>query len=746
VIAATLNTALTELAWPMARLGEALEALARRTGLTDSRGDTATPPPSLAGTGDELIGDWVESLAVWLGLDAEPIEVPYTEVQRLVAGSAPALLRLPGEGEPLFLVLLSSNRRRAVLLSPELMPVAVRSDSIGELLCQSQEAPLRGSVDRILATSRLAARRRNRVRTALLDELLAPVRVGGCWLLRVAGTAGLGRHAREAGLPRLLSAVIVAHACEYSLWLASWWLLGWMSLQGRLEAGWFLAWLLLLLTLVPFHLLATSAGGQFAIRAGAVLKRRLLFGALQLEPDEIRHLGTGQLLGRVIESEAVESLAVEGGFLALTAAVELVMAVFVLAAGAGGWLHVLLLAGVLLGTVLLGLRYWRRKGRWTADRLAMTNDLVERMIGHRTRLGQQPRQDWNDGEDQALDRYLGVSRQLDQSAAGIEVLVPRGWFLLGVAGLAPAFLSGNSSTAALAIGVGGVVLAYQALGNLVNGFQRLSSAAIAWQQIKIFWKAAACREPVGHPGVAAGLHRTLPERPQPAAAGATSVGLDGDRAAKVTSPDDASGDHQPLLTARDLVFRHRGRGRPVLDQASLSIAVGERLLLEGPSGGGKSTLATLLAGCRVPEAGLLLLRGFDRETLGAEFWRRRVVIAPQFHENHVLMGSFAFNALMGRTWPPCQADLQEAEQVCRALQLGPLLDRMPAGIQQMVGETGWQLSHGEKSRLYIARALLQRADMIVLDESFAALDPETLQATLAYVLQWAPTVMVIAHP
>jgi hypothetical protein len=56
------------------------------------------------------------------------------------------------------------------------------------------------------------------------------------------------------------------------------------------------------------------------------------------------------------------------------------------------------------------------------------------------------------------------------------------------------------------------------------------------------------------------------------------------------------------------------------------------------------------------------------------------------------------NALMGRGWPPRQGDLEEAERICRALELGPLLDRMPAGLQQQMGETGWKLSHGEKSR------------------------------------------------
>jgi ABC-type multidrug transport system fused ATPase/permease subunit len=90
--------------------------------------------------------------------------------------------------------------------------------------------------------------------------------------------------------------------------------------------------------------------------------------------------------------------------------------------------------------------------------------------------------------------------------------------------------------------------------------------------------------------------------------------------------------------------------------------------------------------------------------------------------------------------------LAAAEAVCRALDLGPLLDRMPAGLLQVVGETGWQLSHGERSRLYIARALLQNAAVLILDESFAALDPKTLHRVQQCVLAHAPSLIVIAHP
>jgi ATP-binding cassette subfamily B protein len=64
----------------------------------------------------------------------------------------------------------------------------------------------------------------------------------------------------------------------------------------------------------------------------------------------------------------------------------------------------------------------------------------------------------------------------------------------------------------------------------------------------------------------------------------------------------------------------------------------------------------------------------------------------------------------------------------------------------MVGEGGWQPSHGEKSRIYIARALLQDAELVILDESFAALDPENLHLAMQCTLRRAETLMVIAHP
>jgi ABC-type transport system involved in cytochrome bd biosynthesis fused ATPase/permease subunit len=101
---------------------------------------------------------------------------------------------------------------------------------------------------------------------------------------------------------------------------------------------------------------------------------------------------------------------------------------------------------------------------------------------------------------------------------------------------------------------------------------------------------------------------------------------------------------------------------------------------------------------------------------------------------------------MGRRWPAEPDDMELAHKLCLDLGLGPLLDRMPSRMSQVVGDTGWQLSHGEKSRVYIARSLLQGALVVVLDESFGALDPVSLERSMRCAMARAPALVVIAHP
>jgi ATP-binding cassette subfamily B protein len=651
------------------------------------------------------------------------VETPYAEVEQLVRGAGPAILRLPArlERPPVFLALLKGGRNWVSVVGLDFAVHRVRPCLVRDAMCREIQAPWIELTQQLLADVGVPPERRARAQEVILGEQLGPTRVKGGWLLRLSPGARLRLQARRVRLVRPLLTLIGAHIAQQLLIVLSWVVIGRGALEGHFDWAWLAAWALILFTSIPFQLLTMHARGQFAIGAGGLFKQRLLYGTLHLEPEEIRHQGAGQFLGRVMESEAVEALALGGGLVALISVIELFMATVILGLGAGGGFHALLLALWLVCALVIGWRYWRQSRSWIDAYREMTNNLVEQMVGHRTRLAQQERKHWHDEEDQALGHYLKLSENLDRIGVQLNALVLRGWLILGLAGMAFTFVTAPDSPVELAISLGGVILALQALTNLVTGVQSIVGAMLAWSQVAPLFQAATRQD-------------SQPQDILALAPGASSVNV---------AP---TGEKQAVLVARDLVFRYRQHGPPVLRECSLQIHQGERLLLQGPSGGGKSTLAAVLTSLRKPESGLLLLRGFDQQTLGADEWRRRVVMAPQFHENHVLTGTLAFNLLMGRRWPPAPEDLQEAESLCRALGLGDLLDRMPSGMQQMVGESGWQLSHSECSRIYIARAILQKADLVILDESFGALDPKSLRRALSCVLEQAPTLLVIAHP
>jgi ATP-binding cassette subfamily B protein len=421
----------------------------------------------------------------------------------------------------------------------------------------------------------------------------------------------------------------------------------------------------------------------------------------------MRRQGIGSFVGQALEAEAVETLALTGAAAGLLATIEIVVSAFVL-----GRLSILLFAWCGI-TLILAFRFLRHYQRWTDTRMEMTHDLIESMVGHRTRLAQQPRENWHDSEDQALHGYFDNSHSVDRCGTTLVVAIPRGWLLTGLACLAPAIAFGRSSSTEVALSLGGILLAFTAFKRLTGSLTEIVGAWVAWKRVAALFRAAARPELLGEVLIG----EKEPDQP-----------------------------FQKIIEADRLTYSYRKEGHAALQAGSLVIRKGDRILLEGPSGGGKTTFASLLCGMRQPDSGLLLTSGLDMHTLGIDRWRERVAAAPQFHENYILTESLAFNLLMGRRWPPTAPDMQEAESLCRRLGLSDLLDTMPSGILQMVGEGGWQLSHGERSRVYIARALLGRADLVILDESFAALDPENLRLALECTLECAPTLMVIAHP
>jgi ATP-binding cassette subfamily B protein len=699
------------LCWPLDRLGEALSATARAAGLALEAGPTS-PPAS-----PDRLDRWVEAAAGSLGVEAQPVHARYGELDGLIRAGSPALLRLQGEGTPRWLAVIGRGRwGRVRLLTPAGEIRTLPPAAIGRMLCAEPVARLRPGLERLVDEAQVPAARRERALAAFLDQRLGGSPIDGSWLLRPRVAPAFWRRARR-GPGRSLALLVATSGVEYALLLLAWWLVGRGALQGQLEPGWLLAWLLLLVTLVPLRMLGGWLQGSCAVEAGLLLKQRLLDGVLRLHPDEIRQQGAGQLMSRVLEAEVVEYLGVAGGLGLAVAAVELCFAGWVLAQGAGGALHLLALLAWLAAVLAMVALHWGRRRRWTDRRLAMTHQLVEAMVGQRTRVVQLPPERWHQEEDLALEGFLTASRDMDRGATVLNAAPARGWMLLGIAALLPAVVAGAATPSGVAIALGGVFLAGQAMQRVAHGTLCLVDAGIGWRRVAALFAASARPELAGSP-----LAPLPPQDPAlPAAPGW-------------------------LLEARDLGFTYAGRQDPVLHHLDLRIAQGDRVLVEGVSGGGKSTLLALLAGLRQPDSGLLLHRGLDRPSLGAAAWCRAVASAPQFHENHVFEATFAFNLLLGRRWPPRPGDMEEAEALCAELGLGELLERMPSGMLQLVGESGWQLSHGERSRLYLARALLQGAPLVLLDESFAALDPENLDLALRCALARAPALLVVAHP
>lgn len=186
-------------------------------------------------------------------------------------------------------------------------------------------------------------------------------------------------------------------------------------------------------------------------------------------------------------------------------------------------------------------------------------------------------------------------------------------------------------------------------------------------------------------------------------------------------------------------FRHDREA--VLDGVDLVIPAGAHCAVLGESGAGKSTMADLLVRLQDPQAGRITIDGADIRDLALADLRREVLLVDQapFLFNATIAANIAF-ALESAT----TADVQAAAE---AAGLGPLLQRLPQGLQTPVGERGLSLSAGERQRIAIARALLRRPSVLVLDEPTAALDAATEQRVAEGLREALPdaTLIVITH-
>lgn len=703
---------LAALAWPLENLADGLVELGRRAGLAPSAIDPALIPSNIQLGNNLELDRFMRWLAECSGLSAEAVEAPAAGVATVVVESLPAVLQLSGKGERLFLLMLRSKKNRITLLAPDGSLRQCEAAEISDALLSGHEAPLRYEVGHALSILNLGAAEHEASLTAIARARLGTKPIGGVWNIGLSSQASLAKCMRAQGLHWLVASLLLTFAISYLGEICGWTLMGEAILGGKAD-GWLLAWALLLLSAVPLRFLGARINARLTVAISGIVKMRLMAGALAIDASRLRMAGSGQILAQVMETQAFEALAVNGGLAGIVALIEVGLAGIILSRGAGGTVLVPLLILWLLLISALGYRYHARLAAWSHDRLDLTQDMIARMVGHRTVLAQEPPARRQRNTDLRLKQYHESSKALDGAVMPFLASLPSGWNIAALVGLSPVFITGQATATALAVSIGGILFAGRAINTICGGLSGVARAAVAWRQAAPLFAAAVARV-----------------EPSPFISSAA------------ITRGQASG--APVVDAQGLYFSHAGSGHAILNDASFSIRSGDRMLLDGMSGGGKSTLASLLAGLRTPQSGLLLLNGLDRHTLGSA-WHRIVTEAPQFHENHIMSAPLAYNLLMGRRWPATKEDLEEAREVCEELGLGSLVERMPAGLMQMVGETGWQLSHGEKSRVYLARALLQKASLTILDESFAALDPETLNRCTACAAKRAKTLLVIAH-
>mgnify|MGYP001397212593 FL=1 len=182
-------------------------------------------------------------------------------------------------------------------------------------------------------------------------------------------------------------------------------------------------------------------------------------------------------------------------------------------------------------------------------------------------------------------------------------------------------------------------------------------------------------------------------------------------------------------------------GRPVLNDVSLSLPLGELVAIVGPTGAGKTTLAYLLPGYIRPSAGRIRFDNVDLADAGVNEIRKQVTYV--FQEHMLLSESVRDNLLLANP----HATEEQILEACRLAGAMEFIEQFPDGLDSVIGKGGDTLSVGQKQRLSIARGLVRETPILVLDEPTAALDPKTENALVEALRNTAQgrLVVVIAH-
>jgi ABC-type multidrug transport system fused ATPase/permease subunit len=477
-------------------------------------------------------------------------------------------------------------------------------------------------------------------------------------------------------------------------------------------------------SLLVLVLVASSAVGavqEYLLQRtaeGVVLttRRTLADRLLRLPIAEYDRRRTGDLMSRVGADTTLLRATVTSGVVDVAGSVMVAVGALVAMALVDGWLLLLTVLAVAIGlaVVVLVSRGVRKLSQRAQEEVGAMSAAVERALSAVRTIrasGATAREVAGVGESarRAYDAGVRVARlQALVSPAGSIAIQGAFLAVLGVGGYRVA--SGSISVAELVAFILYLFLLVMPLGQAIS----------AWTQLQTGFGALARIQEV------LALDPEDDERPE--------------RPAAVPVPASSRADGVPLLELEDVTFGYPD-GTPVLRGVSLQVPAGSRVALVGPSGAGKSTILALVEGFYPLDGGVVRWAGTDVRELPRAALRARLGYVEQ--EAPVLAGSVRDNLLLTR---PDATD-PELWAVLADVGLTDVVRRSPRGLDVLVGDEGVLLSGGERQRLAIARSLLARPALLLLDEPTASLDARNeglLRDTLASAAA-DRALLVVAH-